>query len=82
MGVDLIKVASESGVTSTVGRIRWFSKSETLVSDTTTDSVCRSTNGDDGSCGTIDGSGECEGIYGTTSVDRGDTCWTGGTGSS
>lgn len=82
MGVHLVCVSCEDGVAGTVSGVRWFSKSETLVSDTTTDSVCRSADGDDGSSSTIDGSSECEGIYGTTGVDRGDAGWTGGTASS
>ena len=82
MSVELVYMSSENGVVCTVGSVGWFSESETLVSDTTTDGVCRSRDCDDGSCGTIHGSCECEGIYGTSGINRGDTCWTSGTGSS
>ena len=80
MSVELVKVSCKNGVVSTVGRIGWFSKSETLVSDTTTDGVCWSADGDGGSNSTVHGSGESEGIDGTTRVDGRDTSWTSGTG--
>ena len=80
VSIELVYVSCENGVVSTVGRIGWFSKSETLVGDTTTDCVSWSADGDGGSCGTVNSSGECEGIYGTTRVNCRDTGWKSGTG--
>lgn len=75
MSVELIGMPCKDGIISTINTIAWWSKTETLDGDTTVNRICRSTESENRSDSTINGSEKSERVHRTTRVDRSSRGW-------